>query len=338
MIEFSAEQVASFIGGFVDGDAKAKLFSFAKIEEGRKGDLCFLANMAYEKHIYTTEASAVIVDESFKPSEKHSTTLIRVKNPYEAFAKLMSMAEAQKPQKKGISNLAFIAGDVKITESCYVGEYSVIHSNTKIGERCVVYPQVFIGENVKIGDDVILYPGVKIMQGCEIGNRCIIHAGTVIGSDGFGFALDEKGEYKKIPQTGNVVLEDDVEIGANTTIDRATMGSTKVGKGSKLDNLIQVAHNVELGKHNVFAAQAGIAGSCKFGDYNQVGGQVGFAGHLKVGSYCKFAAQSGIKDNVQDKSSVMGAPAMNAVRYMRVYALFKKLDDMAARINKLEKK
>ncbi|HBG70812.1 MAG: UDP-3-O-(3-hydroxymyristoyl)glucosamine N-acyltransferase [Bacteroidetes bacterium GWF2_43_63] len=337
-MEFTAAQVASFIGGNVDGDAAAKLSNFAKIEQGKAGDLCFLSNMVYEHYIYTTEASAVIVAEDFVPSAKVSAALIRVKNPYEAFAKLMTLAEAQKPKNKGVAELAFVAAGVHVPESCFVGEFSVIQAGSAIGENTQIHPQVFIGENVKIGSDVILYPGVKIMHDCVIGDRVILNPGVVVGTDGFGFAPDANGHFSKIPQLGNVIIEDDVEVGANTTIDRATMGSTRVGKGTKLDNLIMIAHNCEIGEHNVFAAQAGVAGSTKIGDHNQVGGQVGFAGHLKIGSYCRFAAQSGIMDSLDDHSSVMGAPAVSATRFFKIYSIFKKLDEIAFRVNALEKK
>ncbi|MPM05828.1 UDP-3-O-acylglucosamine N-acyltransferase [bioreactor metagenome] len=338
MIEFTVAQVASFIGGTIEGDAGAKLNNFAKIEQGKSGDLCFLANMAYEHYIYSTEATAVIVAEDYHPSKTIATALIRVKNPYEAFAKLMALAESQKPGKKGISERAFIAPGVHVPDSCFVADFAVIQSGAVIGENVQIHPQVFVGENVKIGHDVVLYPGVKIMHDCEIGNRCILNPGAVVGTDGFGFAPDAQGRFSKIPQLGNVIIEDDVEIGANTTIDRATMGSTRIGEGTKLDNLIMVAHNCEIGKHNVFAAQVGVAGSTKIGDHNQVGGQVGFAGHLKIGSFCRFAAQSGIMDNLEDHSSVMGAPAVSATRFFRIYTIFKTLDDLAFRVGALEKK
>ncbi len=338
MMEFTAAQVASFIGGKVDGDATAKLSNFAKIEQGKAGDLCFLANMAYEHYIYSTEASAVIVSEDFKPSGNIAAALIRVQNPYEAFAKLMALAESQKPKNTGISERAFVAPGVHVPESCLVAEFAVIQAGSVIGENVQIHPQVFIGENVKIGNDVILFPGVKIMHDCVIGDRSILNPGVVIGTDGFGFAPDANGHFSKIPQLGNVIIEEDVEIGANTTIDRATMGSTRIGKGTKLDNLIMVGHNCEIGTHNVFAAQAGVAGSTKIGDHNQVGGQVGFAGHLNIGSYCRFAAQSGIMDSLEDHSSVMGAPAVSATRFFKIYSIFKKLDELAFRVNALEKK
>ncbi|PLW94680.1 MAG: UDP-3-O-(3-hydroxymyristoyl)glucosamine N-acyltransferase, partial [Marinilabiliales bacterium] len=231
----------------------------------------------------------------------------------------------------------FVDPSVKTDETHYIGEFAVVQKGVVLGNNVQINAQVFIGENVKIGNNVLIYPGAKILERCEVGDNCIIHSGVVIGSDGFGFAPDENGEYKKIPQTGNVVLENDVEIGANTTIDRATMGSTVVGRGTKLDNLIMIAHNVELGGHNVFAAQTGVAGSTKIGSYNMFGGQVGIAGHLKLGSKIKIAAQSGIMDNIEDGESLMGSPAMPAARYFRIFALFRKLDDMAKRLNQLEK-
>lgn len=338
MIQFSAAQVAAFIGGKVDGDPQIIVASFAKIEEGKEGDLCFLANMAYEKHLYNTRASVVIVAEDFVPSQTVNTTLLRVKNPYEAFAKLMAMAESYKPKPSGISSLAFIAEGVHVPENCLVGEFTVIQRNVVVGERCLIHPQVFIGENVRIGNDVTLFPGVKIMSGCEIGDRCILQPGVVIGGDGFGFAPDENGHYSKIPQLGNVILESDVEIGANTTIDRATMGSTRIGQGTKLDNLIMIAHNVELGKHNVFAAQTGVSGSTKMGDFNMIGGQVGITGHLKMGNRIKIAAQSGIMENVADGASLMGSPAVSSTRFFRIYAVFRKLDELSRKLSELENK
>ncbi len=338
MIQFSAAQIAAFIGGVVDGDPQATVQSFAKIELGQQGDLCFLANMAYEQHLYQTKASVVIVADDFKPSASFSATLIKVSNPYEAFAKLMTMAEAQKPKASGVSSLAFVAPGVNVPESCFVGEFVVIQKQVVIGERCMIHPQAYIGENVIIGNDVVLFPGAKVLNNCQLGDRCVINAGAVIGGDGFGFAPDSNGHYRKIPQLGNVVLENDVEIGANTTIDRATMGSTVIGEGTKLDNLIMIAHNVEIGKHSVFAAQTGVSGSTKMGDFNMVGGQVGITGHLKIGSRIKIAAKSGIMENLDDGASVMGAPAMPSTKFFRIYAIFKKLDELAQKVNSLENK
>lgn len=337
-MKFTAQQIAEFIEGKVDGDSYAEVSSFAKIEEGKSGDLCFLSNMKYASFVEKSEASVIIVPSAFKTSEKPTASLIRVEDPYSAFAQLLSFAESFKKKKKGISSLAFVDPSVKTCESLYVGEFSVIQKGVSLGTDVQIFPQVFIGENVKIGNNILIYPGARILERCEIGDNCIIHSGVVIGSDGFGFAPDEKGEYKKIPQTGNVVIESDVEIGANTSIDRATMGSTIIGKGTKLDNLIQIAHNVELGSHNVFASQTGIAGSTKVGSYNMFGGQVGIAGHLQVGSKIKIAAQSGIMSNIEDGESLMGSPAMPSSRYFRIFALFRKLDEMAKRIHELEKK
>ena len=336
-MKFTAQQIADFIEGKVDGDSHSEVSSFAKIEEGKPGDLCFLSNMKYASFVEKSQASVIIVPADFVPGSKPEGTLIRVTDPYSAFAKLMSFAESFKPRKKGVSELSFIDTSVEIDESVYIGEFAVIQKGAILGKDVQIYPQVFIGENVKIGNNVLIYPGARILERCEIGDHCIIHSGVVIGSDGFGFAPDEKGEYKKIPQTGNVVVESDVEIGANTSIDRATMGSTIIGRGTKLDNLIQIAHNVELGGHNVFAAQSGIAGSTKIGSYNMFGGQVGIAGHLQLGSKIIIAAQSGIMDNIEDGESLMGSPAMPSSRYFRIFALFRKLDDMAKRLNQLEK-
>lgn len=337
-MKFTAQQIADFIGGEVDGDSHSEVFSFAKIEEGKKGDLCFLSNMKYASYVEKSKASVIIVAADFKKPKATQSTLIRVNDPYSAFAKLMAYVESFKKPKFGVSELAFIDSSVKVDKTVYVGEFSVIQAGVVLGKNVQIYPHVFIGEGAKIGNNVLIYPGAKILERCEIGDNCIIHSGVVIGSDGFGFAPDEKGEYKKIPQMGNVVVENDVEIGANTTIDRATIGSTIIGRGTKLDNLIHIAHNVELGNHNVFAAQTGIAGSTKIGSYNMFGGQVGIAGHLQLGSKIKIAAQSGIMNNIKDGESLIGSPAMSSTHYFRVFALFRKLDDIAKRLNQLEKK
>lgn len=337
-MKFTAQQIAEFIEGELIGNKEAEISSFAKIEEGKPGDLCFLSNMKYESFVYSSKATLLIVPASFSPSKKLDINLIKVLDPYAAFAKLLSFAESMKETKKGISSLAFIEKGLEIDKSCYIGEFVVIQKACVLGVKVQIYPQVFIGENVKIGNNVIIYPGVKIFERCEIGDNCIIHSGAVIGSDGFGFAPNEKGEYQKIPQTGNVLIESNVEIGVNTVVDRATMGSTIIRRGTKLDNLIQIAHNVELGEHNVFAAQTGISGSTKIGSNNMFGGQVGVAGHLKIGNKIKIAAQSGIMNDIKDGESLMGSPALPASRFFRIYTLFRKLDEMAARINKLEKK
>lgn len=338
-MEFKLSELAANIGGTIEGDPNASVSFFAKIEEGTPGALCFLANMQYEQHIYSTKATAVIVSNDFKPSMPVSAHLIRVSDPYSTFAKLLQLAESiNKENHEGLSSLAFVDPSAQIMDHCYVGEFSVVSQNVKIGEKTTIYAHVFIGKNVTIGENCIIYPGVKILKNCKIGNRCIIHPGTIIGSDGFGFAPDENGHFSKIPQTGIVIIEDDVEIGANCTIDRATMGATIIGEGSKLDNLIQVAHNVVIGKHNVFAAQAGVSGSVKMGDHNMIGGQVGFAGHITIGNHVKIAAQSGIASNQPDNVSLLGSPAIDAKTAKRIFVLNKNLDKIVKRIDDIEKK
>lgn len=337
-MKLTAQQIADLIDGSIDGNGLAEVDHFSKIEEGKQGSLCFLANMSYAPYLYTCSASVVICPIDFKPNQEIKSTLIRVNQPYAAFAKLMQMAAAETKNQEGISSLAFIHDSAIIGTNAYVGPHVAIMENAQIGDNAQIYPQVFIGKNVKIGKKVTLFPGVRIMDDCIIGNNCILHPGVVIGSDGFGFAPDINGVFSKIPQTGNVILEDDVDVGSNTTIDRATMGSTIIRQGTKLDNLIMVAHNVEIGKHNVVASQAGFSGSVKIGDHNMIGGQVGVAGHLKIGSFCKIAAQSGIPSDVPDGSTLFGSPAIEAGLAKRLFVYYKNLDTLVKRINDLEKK
>ena len=336
-MRISVEQLASIVNGTVDGDAKAYIENYSKIEEATDGCLTFLANPKYTHFIYSTKATAVLVRKDFKPEHELSTTLIRVDDPYETLAMLLNLVSSQAPVKKGVEQPSYIAEGVEIPDDIYVGAFAYVGSDVSIGKNVKIYPQVYIGDNVTIGDDVILYPGVKIYHGCKIGNRCIVQAGSVIGADGFGFAPKEDGTYEKIAQIGIVVLEDDVEIGANTTIDRATMGATVVKKGAKLDNLIQVAHNVEIGENTVMAAQVGIAGSTKIGKNNMVGGQVGFAGHITVGDNNGFGAQSGIPNNVGSNLRLIGSPAINALDFARQNVYFKHLSEMSQDIKKLKK-
>ena len=326
-MEITLKELAALIGAQVEGDETLKVSRFAKIEEATEGDITFLSNPKYEPFAYSTGATALLVSRDFKPAQTVRCALLRVDNPYMALAALMEMAEKMKPVKTGIEPQAFISEGVEVPEGTYVGAFAYIGSNVRIGQRVRIYPQAYIGDGCVLGDDVTIRPGVKIYEGCVIGNRCEIHAGTVIGSDGFGFAPGEGG-YSKIPQIGNVVIEDDVEIGANATIDRATFGSTVIGQGSKLDNLIQVAHNVRIGRHNVFAAQSGIAGSTRIGDYNRVGGQVGFAGHITVGSNNEIGAQTGIPGNVGDGNRLIGYPAMDARAFARLNVYLKHLPEL----------
>ena len=308
-----------------------------KIEQAEEGAITFLANKKYEHFIYTTKASAVLVDKSFLAKKRLNATLIRVDNVY---ASLSQLLEIFKPvsAKKGIASAAFIHGSVEMGKEIFVGDFTFIDANVSIGDNCQIYPQVFIGRNVKIGHNVIIYPGVKIYSNCQIGNHCIIHANAVIGSDGFGFAMQRDKVYQKIPQVGKVILEEEVEIGANTVIDRATMGATIIRKGTKLDNLVQVAHNVEIGSNTVIAAQAGIAGSTKIGANCQIGGQAGFVGHIEVADNVRVQAQSGVAASIKNSgSAVYGYPALPYQTYLKAYSIFRRLPELEARIRQLER-
>lgn len=335
-MEFTAQQIAAFLNGVIEGDASVKVSNFSKIEEGKPGTLTFLANPKYESFIYETQASVVLVNNDFVPSQPLTTTLIKVPNAYAALAMLMSMVEQAKPKKTGIDSTAFIASTAQLGENPYVGNFAYIGENVKIGHNVKIYPQVYIGDNVNIGDNVTLYPHACIYDGCNLGSNLIIHAGAVIGADGFGFAPEGDG-YKKIPQIGNVIIEDDVEIGANTTIDRAVMDSTIIRKGVKLDNLIQIAHNVEVGENTVMAAQVGVAGSVKIGKHCMFGGQVGLAGHLKIGDNVNLGAQSGVISSVESNTTVLGSPSMPAKSYMRSSAIFSKLPEMYRTMGQLQR-
>lgn len=337
-MEFKACQIAAMIGGAVDGDPEATVSNFAKIEEARPGDISFLANPKYTHHIYTTGASVVLVRKDFEATGDITATLIRVDDPYAVLSVLLEhVANALNPMPCGIEQPSFIAAGVEVPEDAYIGAFAYISPGVKLGKVVKIFPQTYIGKNVEIGDNTIIYPGTKIYHGCKIGSRCIIHAGAVIGADGFGFAPLPDGSYHKIPQIGIVTIEDDVEIGANTTIDRATMGTTTIGSGTKLDNLIQAAHNSSVGKHTVIAAQTGIAGSTKIGDHCMIGGQVGFAGHITVGDRVEIGAQSGIPNNVADGARLMGYPAVEGREFARQAVYIKRLADLFARVGRLEK-
>ena len=337
-MEITAQQLAAMVHGTVDGNPDIVINNYAKIEEATPGCLTFLANPKYTHFIYTTQASAVLVKNDFHAEQEVNATLIRVDDPYKTLADLLNYVSTQMaPVKKGIEQPCYISSDVKVPETAYVGAFAYIGHNVTIGENVKIYPQAYIGDNVTLGDDVIIYPGVKIYHGCRIGNRCVVHAGTVIGGDGFGFAPREDGTYEKIAQIGIVILEDDVEIGANTAIDRATMGATVIHKGVKLDNLIQVAHNVEIGESTVMAAQVGIAGSTKIGKHNMIGGQVGFAGHITVGDNNGIGAQSGVPNSVGDGQRLLGSPAINALDFARQNVYFKRLAEMYDDIKSLKK-
>lgn len=337
-MEITAQQLAQMVQGTVDGDATVTINNYAKIEEATEGCLTFLANPKYTHFIYTTQASAVLVRNDFVAERPVSATLIRVADPYKTLADLLNLVSSQMaPQRRGLEQPCYVSDGVDLPEETYVGAFAYIGKGVTVGHNVRIFPQVYVGDGVKLGDDVTLYPGVKVYHGCQIGNRCTIHAGTVIGSDGFGFAPQADGSFEKISQIGIVILEDDVEIGANTTIDRATMGSTIIKKGVKLDNLIQVAHNVEIGENTVMAAQVGIAGSTKIGRNNMVGGQVGFAGHITIGDNNAFGAQCGVPNSVGDKQRLLGSPAINAMDFARQNVYFKRLGQMSDDIRALQK-
>ena len=326
-MELTANELATIVNGVVEGNGNEKINNFAKIEEATKGCITFLANPKYTQYIYETKASAVLVRKDFILEKPIDATLIRVDDPYATLADLMNMVNSQLPKPSGIEQPIYVAENVDIADCKYIGAFAYIGKNVMLGKNISIYPQAYIGDNCEIGDNTILYSGVKVYHGCKIGKDCIIHAGAVIGADGFGFAPTSNG-YEKIPQIGNVILEDNTEVGANTTIDRATMGSTRIGEGTKLDNLIQVAHNVEIGKYNVFAAQTGIAGSTIIGNYNRVGGQCGFAGHIKVGDGNEFGAQSGIPNNVGNSNRLIGYPAIDARSFAKNLVYIKKLESL----------
>jgi UDP-3-O-[3-hydroxymyristoyl] glucosamine N-acyltransferase len=310
-MEFSAKQIAEFIQGEIIGDENASVHTFAKIEEGMPGAISFLSNPKYTHYIYDTQSSIVLVNKDFTAEHEIKTTLIKVENAYESLAKLLNLYEMSKPKKVGIDPLAFISPTAKIGKDVYIAPFACVEDNAEVGDNTILHPHVTVGSDAKVGDNCILYPHVTIYHDCRVGNNCILHAGSVIGADGFGFAPTPDG-YSKIPQIGIVVLEDDVEIGANTCVDRATMGATIIHKGVKLDNLVQIAHNDKIGSHTVMAAQAGVAGSTQVGEWCMIGGQVGLAGHIKIGDKVGMAAQSGIAGNIPSNTNVMGAPAFDA--------------------------
>ena len=335
-MEFTAQQIADFLKGSVEGDPAAKVNNFSKIEEGKPGTITFLANPKYEHFIYQTKASIILVNKDFSPTAAIESTLIRVSNAYTSLATLLNLVEQSKKRKSGIDTSAFIARTAVVGENCYVGTFTYIGEETVIGKGCMIHPHVYIGDHVKIGDNTIIYPHVTIYDGCIIGNNCIFHAGAVIGADGFGFASDN-GIYKKIPQLGNVIIEDEVEIGANTAIDRAVIGSTTIHKGVKLDNLIQIAHNVEIGENTAMASQVGIAGSTKVGSNCMFGGQVGLGGHITIGDNTQIGAQSGVISNIRENSQIMGTPAIPIKRFMQSSIIIRKLPEIYQTLNRLEK-
>ncbi len=338
-MEFTVEQISALINGELVGDGQQKVHKISGIDDASPGSISFLSNPKYEHFVYETNASAVIVSKNFKPTKDFNTTLIKVDDPYLSFTALLEEYEKLTSfQKEGIEEPVFIGDQSKYGEKAYIGAFSYIGKNVFIGNNVKIHPQVFIGDNTTIGDNCILHPGVKIYAGTKIGNYCTIHAGTIIGSDGFGFAPQKDGSYKKIPQLGNVILEDHVDIGANTTIDCATFESTIIKKGVKLDNMVMIAHNVEIGNNTVVAAQTGISGSTKIGKQVIIAGQVGVVGHIKVGDGVIIAAKAGISKDVPAGETMFGAPAFEKGSYMRSYIVFRKLPEVMKRIQELEQK
>lgn len=339
-MKFSAEQIAGIINGKVDGNPSVQVGALSKIEEGTPGSLSFLANPKYEEHIYKTESSICIVNNSFKPSSElpKSLTLIKVDDAYACFAKLLEFYDTLQKEEPRIEANSFIDETAKVGDNLFLGASSYVGKNAVIGDNVSIHPNVTIGPNVSIGDGTIIYPGATVYRDCSIGMNCTIHSGAVIGADGFGFAPNEKGEFQKIPQIGNVILEDFVDIGANSTIDRATLGSTIIRKGAKIDNLVQIGHNVEVGSNTAMAAQTGIAGSTKVGNNVLIGGQVGMAGHLKIGNGVRIAAQSGLGGDVKDGKKIMGSPAFDSDEYKQSYLGFRRLPRILSRLKDLEDK
>ena len=337
-MEFTAKQIAKMIGGRVEGREDATVSTFAKIEEGKKGAISFLSNPKYTHYIYETKSSIVLVNEALELEHPVQATLIRVKNAYEAVARLLQLYEQMKPRRTGIDPLAFVSPKATIGKDVYIGAFACIGDGTVVGDGTQIYPHVVVGDGVKVGEKCLLYPNVTIYQGCQLGNRVTIHAGSVIGADGFGFAPNAEG-YDKIPQIGIVVIEDDVEIGANTCVDRSTMGQTVIHRGVKLDNLIQVAHNCEIGESTVMSAQVGLAGSTKIGSWCMVGGQAGFAGHIQVADKTFIGAQCGVISNTKGQGQqLIGSPAMDPKLFFKASAVMKHLPDMYRELNELKKK
>lgn len=337
-MEFSAQTIAEFLKGEIEGDPNASVRDVSKIEEGKPGTLCFLANPKYEKYLYTTEASVIIVNKDLVVNGKVNGTLIRVPDAYHAFAALLELYDSFKPQKKGVEAPSYVSASAVIGQDAYVGAFAYVSDNVKVGNNVKIYPHVYIGENVKIGDHTVIFPGVKIYHNCTIGANCIFHAGSIIGADGFGFAPNQENDYKKIPQIGNVVIEDYVEIGANATVDRATMGSTIIRKGVKLDNMVHIAHNVEIGENTVMAAQTGVAGSAKIGRDCMFAGQVGIAPHVTIANGVKLGAKSGVNSSIKKENEILiGSPVQNYSEFMKCFVIFRRLPELKKQLDKIEK-
>ena len=338
-MKFNATQIAELVSGTVDGNPKAEVSKLSKIEEGTTGSLSFLANPKYTSFLYSTAATITLVSDDFVADKEYKTTLIRVSDPYEAFSKLLShYNEIKHVPTPSVSDNAYISDDVSCSDGISIGNYAHIDAHTTLGKNCVIHSQVYIGKNVSIGDNTIIHVGARILDDTVIGSHCVIHNNAVIGADGFGWAPNDNGSYDKVPQTGNVVLGNNVDVGANTTIDRATLGSTRIGNGVKLDNLIQIGHNVEIGDHTVIAAQTGIAGSTKIGTHCQIGGQVGISGHLTIGNRVGIQAKSGILKNLKDDDEVMGYPAFDYTAFNNSYVHFRNLHTHIKDFQSLKKK
>ncbi len=337
-MKFTATQIAGLLDGDIEGNADAEVSKLAKIEEGTEGSLTFLANPKYTSYIYSTQATITIVNKDFVAENKIDTTLIRVEDAYKAFSKLLEYYNQVKMNKTGIEEPVFVSESATYGENLYLGAFSYLGDNVTIGNNATIYPNVYIGNNVEIGDNVIIFAGAKIYSETVIGDNCVINSGVIVGADGFGFTPDENGEYSKVPQTGNVIIEDNVDLGAGTTIDRATLGATIIRKGVKLDNQIQIAHNVEIGEHTVIAAQSGVAGSTKIGKNCIIGGQVGIVGHITIGNNVRIQAQSGIGRNVKDNEALQGSPALSYGSFNKSYVHFKNLPEIIKRFNTFENK
>ena len=337
-MEFQAKDIASFLNGEIVGNSNVRIFKVSKIEEGEPGSLSFFSNPKYENYLYTTRASVVLVNKEFEPRAEIGATLIKVDDAYQAFASLLDLfAQTTQIMKKGIESPSFISDSAEYGADIYVGVFAVIGKNAKIGENVKIFPQAYVGDNVTIGDNTILYAGVKIYDDCVIGSNCILHSGAVIGSDGFGFAPQDDGTYKKIPQIGNVIIEDDVEIGANTTVDCGTFSPTIIRRGAKIDNLVQIAHNCEIGENTVIAGMVGMAGSTKIGKNCKLAGQVGLAGHLTIGDNVQIGAQSGVTKSIKDNQIVLSSPAVNYKEAIKTYTIIRNLPKLRDEIIQLSK-
>ncbi len=337
-MKFTAQQIAVKLHGEIEGNPKAEIFELAKIENAKKGSLTFLSNPKYTPYIYKTKASAIIVNKNFVLEDNLKSTLIRVNNPYESFSTLLDYYKKVTVERTGVSSSAEIHESVKIESNCYIGSMTLIEKGSEVSKNVKIFPHVYIGPNVTIGEGSVIFAGAKIMEDTVIGKNCVIHSGAVIGSDGFGFAPQENGAYKKIPHTGRVILGENVDVGANSTIDKATLGDTLIGNGVKLDNQIQIAHNVEIGSNTVIAGQTGIAGSAKIGKNCVIGGQVGIVGHITIGDNVKVQGQSGIISNVENNAVVQGTPAFSYNSYSKSYVHFKNLPEIIKKFDSIEKK